>query len=187
MRLLVTVLVIVALVLLALWGMRRGWARRRTVTAAVVPALPVAPPGGEGPGTLGRARTEPIEATYVSSTRAGDWLDRVVAHDLGTRSPALVQVRDAGVLVRRTGAREVFVPAGSLRAVGTAPGQAGKFVGRDGLVVLTWRTGPDDERGLDTGLRVRRRADRARLVAAATTLISQNPPPAAPQAQKEQS
>ena len=37
MRVLVTVLVMAALVLLALWAMRRGWANRRAGTEAVVP------------------------------------------------------------------------------------------------------------------------------------------------------
>jgi hypothetical protein len=181
MRTALPVLALALLLLVALAGMRRGWRRRDAASARVVPTLP------ESPTDLGASRTEPLESTYVSTTRAGDWLDRVVAHDLGVRSAALVQVFDTGVRLIRTGARDVFVPREQLRAVGTAPGQAGKFVGRDGLVVLTWRAGPDDERGLDTGLRVRRRRDRDVLVAAVTTLIADTAPPAGTQAQKEQS
>ena len=44
------------------------------------------------------------------------------------------------------------------------PGMAGKVVGGDGLVVLTWQADPADPRGLDTGLRpaARRRPRAAR-------------------------
>lgn len=162
-----SVTILLVLLLLALWAMRQGWRRRERRSATTVPAVPGAP------AELGTARTEPLEATYVSSTTAGDWLDRVNAHDLGVRSPAEVQVFDAGVLVRRTGAADVFVPAAQVRAVGTASGMAGKFVGRDGLVVLTWApdTGAPDGALLDTGLLVRHRADRPRLVDAVRTLV----------------
>ncbi|WP_208012551.1 hypothetical protein [Cellulomonas shaoxiangyii] len=159
----VTLLLVV--LVLALWGMRAGWRNRARRTALLVPALPTAP------ADPGAARTEPAEAVYVSSTRAGDWLDRVVAHDLGVRSPAQVQVHDAGVLVRRTGARDVWVPADRLTAVGTTRGQAGKFVGPDGLVVLTWVPDPTTGTALDTALRLRHEADKDPLLTAARALV----------------
>lgn len=161
----VTILVVV--LALAFWAMREGWRRRVRRSAATVPTVPGAP------AELGSARTEPLEATYVSSTTAGDWLDRVNAHDLGVRSAAQVQVFDSGVLVRRSGAADVFVPATQVRGVGTASGMAGKFMGRDGLVVLTWAPEVDAADGplLDTGLLVRHRADRPRLVDAVRTLV----------------
>ena len=174
----VSIGVLAALLALVLLGMRRGWLARARRSAAWVPDLPAVPPTGTGPGTLGGARTAPVEATYVSSTRAGDWLDRVPAHGLGARSHAVVQVFDAGVLITRTGAPDVFVPSASLRSVGTTAGIAGKFTGGDGVLVLTWTTGADDERGLDTGLRVRRAADRPLLLAAAGALIDPTPPTA---------
>ncbi len=46
---------------------------------------------------------------------------------------------------------------------------AGKFVGGEGLVVLTWDSGAD--RTLDTGLLVRHRSERPALVQAVQTLI----------------
>jgi hypothetical protein len=157
---------IIGLVLvLAGWGMWRGWRRRVLASAAAVPAIPAVP------DDLGATRLGPLEATYVSSTTAGDWLDRIAAHDLGARSAAEVEVHDTGVLLRRPGATDVFVPADRLRAVGTAPGMAGKFMGGDGLVVLTWDTGAD--RLLDTGLLVRHRTERPALVEAVQALISE--------------
>jgi hypothetical protein len=165
----VSVTILVLVVVLVLAGMWLGWRGRRRRSATVVPALPTAP------ADLGAARLGPLDAVYVSTTRAGDWLDRVSAHGLGVRSPATVGVFDAGVRIGRTGAPDVFVPAGALRGATTAPGMAGKFVGGDGLVVLTWQADPDDPRGLDTGLRPRHAADRPRLVEAVAALIDVTP------------
>jgi hypothetical protein len=164
----VTVTIIAALGVTALWGMRAGWRHRGARTAAVVPALPPVP--ADGDPSLGAPATGPLEATYVSSTVAGDWLERVVAHDLGARSGAVVQVFDGGVRIERDGAADLFVPADALRAVGTAPGMAGKYVGGDGLVVLTWQA-PDGGATLDTGLRPRRADDRTALLTAARALV----------------
>lgn len=183
MRTPISIGIVLAFGLLAVWGMWRGWLRRAERSVAWVPELPAVP----ADGSLGAARSEPLTATYVSSTRSGDYLDRVVAHDLGVRSAAVVQVFDAGVRITRIGASDVFVPAASLRAVGTTSGIAGKFVGRDGIVVLTWFAGPTDGRGLDTGLHLRHSADRPRLLAAATTLIAEPPSPAGRATTKEQS
>ena len=149
---------------LACWGMWRGWHRLVRESAAVVPSVPAVP------DDLGATRLGPLEATYVSSTTAGDWLGRVAAHDLGSRCAAQVEVHDAGVLLRRRGASDLFVPAERLRAVATAPGMAGKFMGGDGLVVLTWDPGAAAA-ALDTGLLVRHRDERPALVAAVRALI----------------
>lgn len=166
MPLWMSVTLLVALAVLGLWGMWHGWQGRARRTALLVPTLPQVPTDPGAP-TAG-----PAEAVYVSSTRAGDWLDRVVAHDLGVRSPAHVTVHPTGVLVRRTGARDLWVPAPALRAVGTARGQAGKFVGRDGLVVLTWVPDPTTGAALDTALHVRHDADRGTLLTAAAALVA---------------
>ncbi len=160
----VTLLVLVVLACCA--AMAHGWAARTRRTALQVPP----PPPPPGPAARGAARSAVFEATYVSSTRAGDWLDRVTAHGLGVRTSARLQVFDAGVLIERTGAPDVWVPAGALRSVSRSPGQAGKVVGGDGLVVLGWTTG--DERGLDTALRLRHRRDAETTLAQATALIA---------------
>ncbi|ACQ80291.1 conserved hypothetical protein [Beutenbergia cavernae DSM 12333] len=146
--------------LAAMWW---GWQRRARRTGAGLPDVPAAPaPDGVTPLLAG------VEGVYVSSTRAGDWLDRVAAQDLGIRSPVVVTVRPDGVLLSRTGARDVFVPAADLLAVRRDAGIAGKVVGRGGLVVLTWRLG---EQTLDTGVKPRRAADRDALVRATETLL----------------
>ncbi len=161
----------VLLLLLVLTGRRRLAQRTRRL----VPVPPAAP------AELGSLRAGPIEATYVSSTLAGDWLARVGAHGLGDRSRAEVAVHDAGVLVTRTGAPTVFVPADAVRGAGLAPGMAGKYVGADGLVVVTWHVPSDGEApgvDLDTGLRTRYATDRATLVDAVRHLaVAARPEP----------
>jgi hypothetical protein len=174
------IVVLLLVVLLAFFGMRAGWKARTRRTAALIDALaPV-------PAELGAHHLGPVGAVYVSTTRAGDWLDRVTAQGLGVRSPATVDVFEAGVRVTRTGAPDLFVPTQALRAAATGPGIAGKVVGGDGLVLITWQGAEDDPRGLDTGLRPHHAADRERLVDAITPLVRPTPGASSP-AQEENS
>jgi hypothetical protein len=162
--------VVIGVVLLFVVVTGRRRLARRTHTLVPVPPTPPA-----DPAELGALRLGPVPAVYVSSTTAGDWLARVGAHGLGDRSNAEVAVHDAGVLMTRTGAPTVFVPRTSLRGVGLAPGMAGKYVGADGLVVVTWHVPTDgraDAVDLDTGLRTRFATDRARLVDAVRHLMT---------------
>lgn len=177
MREAVGIAVLVLVLAAVLLAMRAGWRGRARRSATLVPVLP------DAPEQLGPALTEPIEATYVSTTVAGDWLDRVVAHDLGVRSSATVTVHRGGVVVARTGARDLVVPAAALRGASLEPGIAGKVVGGQGLVVLRWEAvaargallrgdPPARATALDTGLRPRRAADRVRLVETVTALVA---------------
>lgn len=163
------VIILIGMVVVALLVMRAGWRSRARRTAAFVPELPVAP------AELGRSLFGPAAMVYVSTTRAGDWLERITANGLGVRSRAEVEVFDAGVRITRTGAPDLFVPTAALRGVTVGPGIAGKVVGGDGIVFLTWQATPDDPRGVDTGLRPRHAADRERLVDAIAPLIHLTP------------
>lgn len=165
----VTVLILAAA--LALFGMWRGWVGRTRRSAALVPDLP------QAPTELGAPRTGPIPATYVSSTRAGDWLDRVAAHDLGARSTATVQVFDSGIVIERPRAESLFIPATHVVSAALTPGMAGKFVGREAIVVVTWKpSGPGDSLALDTGLFPAHKADRDVLRAAFDALAPTTAP-----------
>ncbi|MHA7133040.1 PH-like domain-containing protein [Oerskovia turbata] len=146
-----------------------GLKRLTTRTAQTVPAPPAVPDGD-----LGEVLAGPVDMIYVSSTLAGDWLARVGAHRLGFRSNATVTVRRAGVLIERQGAPDLFVAASALEAVSLAPGMAGKFVGEDGLVVLTWTVpaaGAAPATRLDTGLRTPLAPERATLLNAVRELV----------------
>ena len=151
-------LVLVVLALYAL--MWQGW-RRRGRRDADLPELPDLPDLPTAPGTDGEVRWGPADATYVSTTVTGDWLDRVVARGLGTRSTAEVTVLERGVVLRRRGAVDLFVPRTALRGARLEPGQAGKFVGGEGLVVLDWVLG---ERALSSAVRLRDKDSGAGLV-----------------------
>ncbi|WP_332602179.1 PH-like domain-containing protein [Arthrobacter sp. S2(2024)] len=159
--LLVVVLAAVAAGLIAI-----GW-RGRLKRQAGLGQLP------DVPEPLGPAGIV-AEGQYVATTTAGDWLDRVAVHGLGFRGNAEMSIHPEGILFDRKGTSPLFVPAEAVTDCGSANGMAGKFVEKDGLVVLSWMLG---EHELDTGFRPRRAADKQPLLEALQELIS-----AAPQA-----
>jgi hypothetical protein len=158
------VLIGVALALIAV-----GWRNRLRRQSDVEP-LP------EVPAELG-APLAAADGQYVASTTAGDWLDRIAVHNLGIRTNAKLSVHPEGVLFERAGAGPVFIPAGRLTGVRQESGMAGKFVEKDGLLVLSWMLGSHE---LDTGYRTRRAEDKAVLFTTLQDLIS-----AAPQAEAD--
>ncbi len=165
--------------LLVVWGaMLLGWRRQRARAVPLVTELP------QPPGDLGTARSAQVPAVYVTSTTSGDWLARVSTRSLGFRSRATVQVFDAGVMIWRKGAADVFVPVASLRGVRRTSGMAGKFVGDGSIVVLTWDI-PGEAGELDTGLRPDHRHDRDLLEQAVASLLPADA--SAPHDPKEQS
>ena len=143
-----------------------GW-RNRLRRQADVDPLPAIP------AELGAALAV-ADGQYVASTTAGDWLDRIAVHNLGIRTNAELSVHPQGVLFDRSGAGPVFIPAASLTGVRQESGMAGKFVEKDGLLVLSWMLG---SRELDSGFRTRHAEDKTTLLNALQNLI-----PAAPQA-----
>ena len=163
--------VVGAVLVLALVAMMVGWRARGRRSASLVDALPQVP----APDALGPVLHGPFPGTYVSTTVAGDWLERVVAHGLGDRSAASVTVHPGGVLVARTGAPDLYLSADRLLGVERAPAMAGKAVGGAGLVVIRWGSTPTQQPAFDTGLRLRHATDRDALTAAVKGLV----PPAA--------
>lgn len=156
-------LVLIGVALALIW---LGW-RNRLRRQADVDPLP------EIPADLGAA-VAVADGQYVASTTAGDWLDRIAVHNLGIRTNAELSVHPQGVLFDRSGAGPVFIPAASLTGVRQESGMAGKFVEKDGLLVLSWMLG---SRELDSGFRTRHADDKTALLNALQDLI-----PAAPQA-----
>lgn len=159
------ILVVVALMAL-------GW-RNRLRRQSDVPTPP------EVPAEPGRVLYE-ADGQYVSTTTAGDWLDRIAVHGLGLRGNAVASVHPDGILIARTGAPSVFVPRQDLVSVQLASGMTGKFVEKEGLVVVTWRLGPagtDREYRVDTGFRTRHAVHKSQLVAAIAALLPTDAPP----------
>ncbi len=174
--------ILVLLAIPVLWAlMWWGWRHRQRRQAGVPAPLPA-------PADPGEVLLEPREGVYVSTTTEGDWLDRVVAHGLGRRSACEVGVFADGVSVARDGEDVLWVPAGTLVRVRRERGMAGKYVDREGLVVLTWSLGEDAPGGadgggtggslpVDTGLRLRRDDDADALVAALAGLLARRDAP----------
>ncbi|WP_369239477.1 hypothetical protein AB5J56_37045 [Streptomyces sp. R21] len=133
---------------LVYWLMREGWKWRGTLQGDL-PELPTAP---EEPGEAKLT----MSGRYHGSTTAGQWLDRIVAHGLGTRSRAELTLTDAGLEVVRPGATDFFIPAKALREALLGKGIAGKVLSEGGLLVVTWEHG---DKLIDSGFRSDRAAE----------------------------
>ncbi|MFJ7103099.1 PH-like domain-containing protein [Streptomyces albogriseolus] len=148
-------------VALVYWLMREGWKWRGTLQSDL-PELHSAP-DDPGPVTL------TMSGRYHGSTTAGQWLDRIVAHGLGTRSRAELALSDAGLDVVRPGADDFFVPADALREARLDKGIAGKVLTEGGLLVITWQHG---DRLIDSGFRSDHAAEHTEWVEALTNMIN---------------
>jgi hypothetical protein len=138
------VIACVAVCLLAVYGLSVGW-RHRAGRQTDLPALPAVP------DDLGPDLVPPVTGMYVSTTTAGSWQDRIVAHGLGRRAAGAIRLSDEGVCIERDGEADIFIPTADLVAVTTAPGIAGKVIGQsDGILVVRWSLG---DTLLDSGFR----------------------------------
>jgi len=155
-------LAVLAVCVLAGYGLLVGW-RHRAQRQAGLPELPSVPED------FGLALATPLTGLYVCTTTAGNWQDRIVARGLGRRANATAELTADGVLIDRIDDDAIFLPAGSLTAVGTAPGIAGKVMGLpNGVLIVSWRLGDVE---LDTGFRADDPQLQADWIAAAGALI----------------
>ncbi|MGX1882135.1 PH-like domain-containing protein [Streptomyces sp. NPDC055287] len=145
------------------WLMRQGWKWRATLQSDLA-ELPTAPE------TPGEAKLR-MSGRYHGSTTAGQWLDRIVAHGLGTRSRAGLTLTDAGLEVVRPGAADFFVPAAALREARLDKGIAGKVLAEGGLLVVTWQHG---DKLIDSGFRSDHAAEHTAWVEAINAMNSMN-------------
>lgn len=130
---------LVAVVFALMWW---GW-RNKLKRQGDIGALP------ERPATLSPASMS-VDGTYVVTTRGGDWLDRIAVHRLGVRTPCILHVHPEGIVMERSGAQDIFIAREMLQEVRTESGMVGKFVEKDGLVVVGWIL---ENTELDTGFR----------------------------------
>jgi hypothetical protein len=142
-------------VVLVYWLMRQGWKWRATLQSDL-PELP------ESPSEPGEAKLS-MSGRYHGSTTAGQWLDRIVARGLGTRSRAELTLTDQGLDVVRPGADDFFVPRAQLVEARLDKGIAGKVLAEGGLLVVTWEHGGKQ---IDSGFRSDRAAEHAAWVEA---------------------
>ncbi|MGW2475590.1 PH-like domain-containing protein [Streptomyces sp. NPDC001665] len=154
---------LLVLVAFVYWLMRQGWKWRGNLQSDL-PAPAIAPEGfadGEKLFTL--------SGRYHGSTTAGQWLDRIVAHGLGTRSRVELTLTAEGLDVVRPGAADFFVPAADLRGARTEKALAGKVLPEGGLLVITWALG---DRLIDSGFRSDHSAEHPAWVDAVNHLTS---------------
>ncbi|SDN70947.1 PH-like domain-containing protein [Allokutzneria albata] len=144
MRALLTLLM-VALLVLTLLAMLRGWRYRARRQAAVMPGF-FAPPA-----TLGADLLPPLKGVYVGTVHAGDWHDRIAIGDIGYRAEATARLTAEGMYIDRVGASPLWIPAQTVRGARAARGLAGKAMGIKGVFVVTWAL--DENWLLDTGFR----------------------------------
>jgi hypothetical protein len=177
MRTALAVLAMLSLALLVYAGMWRGWRGRGHRQADIPPLHPVEP----GAAVDGVLRT--AEGRYFATTTQGSWMDRVVVHGLGVRSPCTLRLTDTAVDVLRE-PHSFRIARADLLAARRDRGTAGKVVPPDGVLVLTWRhpgaaAGPDvAQHVLESGFRLAHAGEHDAWVAAITALTS--PPDTAP-------
>ncbi|MFJ3090286.1 hypothetical protein [Streptomyces sp. NPDC086838] len=154
---------LVVLVVFVYWLMRQGWKWRGNLQSDL-PAPATAPEGfADGEKLL------TLSGRYHASTTAGQWLDRIVAHGLGTRSRVELTLTADGLDVVRPGAADFFVPAADLRGARTEKALAGKVLPEGGLLVITWALGG---RLIDSGFRSDHSAEHPAWVDAVNHLTS---------------
>lgn len=149
------VLVVVIGVLIGL--MMRGWRHRGQLQAALIGTLPAVP------DTVGPPTVAPTRGLYIGCTLAPKWNDRVVVGDLGYRTKAVLTRYPEGIMLQRSGARPIWIPADAIIAVRAERGIAGRTIPartHDGVLAIRWRLPSGTE--IDTGFRADDRADHSR-------------------------
>jgi len=159
------VLVLVLLVAVVYALMYAGWRRRarRFPSAAVATTTGAT---GTAADTTDTPRTADVaaEGIYVTTTTVASRLERVAAAGLGVRARATMSVGGGEVRWAREGAGDVHVLFDWLTGVSRERGMAGKWVGQNRLVVVTWRA--DDGEEFATGFLPRHTVQVDELVAA---------------------
>jgi hypothetical protein len=93
---------------------------------------------------------EKLEALFLGTSVHGQWLSKVLIHDLGARSRARVSWDSYGILIERSGASNIYIPRSSLVEVTLGSGVAGSVRAKDSVVIFVWDLG--DHR-IATGVR----------------------------------
>lgn len=140
--------------------MLKGW-RGRQQRQALYPALPVA---AGGAALLVGA----VPGFFIGTVTEASWLDRVAVHDLCVRAKARLFLAADGVHLERDGLDELFFPYTAVLSAQPGDRLAGKVMGRDGLLILTWRLGGHT---LHSAFRADDHSAHARLALAITPLL----------------
>lgn len=161
---LIPTLVLAVLCALIFWAMWAGWKGRQKRQTQVGELAPVPSQYDDAPSTLA------VPGVYISTTVMGDWLDRVVTHTLGVKAAGTFFVFDDALIIARDGAEDIWIPETDIIAVRTESGMNGKFVEKDGLVIVSWSFNGTP---VDTGFRTQYAADKKSLLSALRAIAPQ--------------
>jgi hypothetical protein len=150
----------VAFILLLLVGMFLGWRSRKRRQANV-------PRPHTVPGDVG-AEILTLDLFYVSTTVAGEPLNRIAVAGLGFRARAYITVAQHGIVLFIAGEPDAFIPVADLRGVQRANVTIDRVVENGGLVMLSWALG---DQLVDSYLRVPDPADTSALLSAIEQLV----------------
>lgn len=127
------ILIILGVLLL----MRRSWRTMRNGDRLGLSDLPA-------PMTHAPQDFEPgqeVEVLFLGTSVHGQWLSKVLIHDLGTRSRARMTWDINGIWIERSGASDVYIPRSRLIEVTLGSGVAGSVRAKDSVVVFVWDLG----------------------------------------------
>jgi hypothetical protein len=157
---------LVLFIALLYWLMRQGWKWRATQQSGLPPLVEL-PRAREDAAT---AMLEELLGRYHGSTSAGEWLDRIIARDLGVRSLVELNLTEDGLRVVRPAATDFLIPRAALRGARTDKGIAGKVLPEGGLLVVTWEHGG---KLIDSGFRSNESAQHGAWVEAINRLVGE--------------
>lgn len=151
MEKLVPTLLLALLCVLIFWAMWAGWKGRQKRQGNTGALAPVPERYEDAESALA------VPGVYIATTTMGDWLDRIATNTLGVKANGTLFVFEDAVIIARDGVEDLWIPATDLIAVRTEAGMSGKFVEKDGLLMLSWTL---NGTALDTGFRTRFAADK---------------------------
>lgn len=133
-RLLPTLIIVafVAGIFALMWWGWRARVRRQSGYASPKPV----------PEIVGEEIVAPL-ALYLSTTPAGQPMERLALPVLAFRAQAVLQVTESGVVLQLTGSKRLYIPASDILGIGTATITIDRVVEKDGLVRLSWQLGDD--------------------------------------------
>jgi hypothetical protein len=145
--------VLAVVLALLMRAMMRGWRRRAERQAQLIGQLPPLP------DTVGSAVIPAMKGLYVGSTLVPHWNDRIAVGDLGYHTKAVLTRYPEGIMLQRSGAGPIWIPAESITAIRTERGMAGKALTHEGILAIRWRLPSGTE--IDTGFRADNRGEYA--------------------------
>ncbi|WP_159609148.1 hypothetical protein [Glutamicibacter sp. JC586] len=142
----ITALIIIAAITMILFGWRNLKARQSQIPE----------PFAEFDDSIEHS----FAGMYVATTKFDDWLDRIAVHDLGVRTNATLELGTDGIHLIRSGSTDVHIPWEHYEQVKRSNGMIGKFVEKNGLIVITWNR---EGFTFDTGFRPRYSEDTPKI------------------------